>query len=115
MDTEGTILRGKSPSSIYEFKVPDGVFGRKKDADKSLYVGLPPTIGNRSQGKPKGPFANGSSSILHRRHCRIIYKEDAIAYHKLTNIKDMLLVLENFNDGMFAFNSRIVVSDLIVV
>ena len=88
-DTERTILRGKSPSLIYKFEVPDSVFGRKDN------------VNGHPQEMSKKSAVNRCSSILHRKHCRIVYKENATPYSRIDNIKDMLLVLENSINGIF--------------
>ena len=98
--TKKVILRGKSPSGKYEFEVPDSVFGKKKDSEKNLFVGVPLPSDDNPLEELKESAINRCSSILHRTHCRIVYREYAKPYHELDNIKDMLMVLEHSIDGM---------------
>ena len=98
--TEEIILRRKSPSGKYKFEVPDDEFGRKEDAKDSLPTGPPLMTSDHPQNTLKGSAVNRCSSILHRRHCRIVFREAATPYYKIDNMKDMLLVLEHSIDGM---------------
>ena len=100
--TRNVILRGKSPSGKYKFEVPNSLLGRKEGAEMGSNSEFSMTINDCRQGVLKQSPINRCSSILHRKHCRIVYKEDAKPYCKLNNVKDMLLVLEHSIDGMFS-------------
>ena len=98
--TRNVILRGKSPSKKYQFEVPNSVNGQKSDSKTGPPTGFSMTTNDGRQEILKQAAINRCSSILHRRHCRIVYKENAKPYYKLNNIKDMLLVLEHSIDGL---------------
>ena len=100
--TRNVILRGKSPSKKYQFEVPNSVNGQKSDSKTGPPTGFSMTTNDGRQEILKQAAINRCSSILHRKHCRIVYKEDAKPYYKLNNIQDTFLVLEHSINGMFS-------------
>lgn len=105
--TEEVILRGRSPTGIYKFEAPQDKVGRRKNSEKYLCTGVPFADNEESQTESKENAPRGSSPICHRKHCRIVYREDAKPYHKLENIKDMILVLEQSIKGRFYSKSKL--------
>ena len=98
--TEKVILRGRTPTDIYTFQAPPEKTSRKKNTKKSLLKGWASVTDCQPREAPEDLTLNRRTSIYHRRHCRIVYKEFATPYYELKSIKDMILVLEHSIDGM---------------
>ena len=98
--TKGTILGGVSPKRAYQVVLRSDFLLRKgefivikKDKFWSEASGDP------SPGSLKKVARNEMDIYYHRYHHRVVYKEVAIPYSRLSNLKDMVIVLEHSIEG----------------
>ena len=95
--TKNTILRGENPNAACKVVLPDDLKGKKGDFyPTNAWIDVtedpsPDMIWKLELGRYK--------AYLHRWHYRIVYKEVAIPYRKLSDLRDMSLVVEHSIEG----------------
>ena len=100
--TKDTILRGISPRRAYRIIFPDRYYGRKgKIIPIKKNKFWLEASGAPSPDSLEKVTENENDILFHRYHHRIVYKEVAIPYTRLCNLKDMVLVLEHCVEGIY--------------
>ena len=99
--TRDTILHGQSPTQAYQITPPKG----SKRIQTKFVLRKRYKFWREARGLPSSESMQSANLerigiYFHRYHHRVVYKEVATPFHKLRNVKDMVLVLSHSVEGM---------------